>query len=232
MNLHYFQHVPFEGLGCIEEWAIAHGVRISVTRLFAGESPPSHEKIDWLVVMGGPMGTYEEDKYSWLASEKKFIRDAIKAGKVVLGICLGAQLIANTLGAEVYPSPEKEIGWLPIQKKEPVTNSEIFDWLPNDIEVFHWHGDTFDIPLGAIHGAQSKACENQCFIYQNRVVALQFHLETTRQTANLLIENCGNEIDKGPYTQTAEQMLSNEQRFTTINKIMYRLLDQLLRLTN
>ena len=104
MRLHWLQHVPFEGLGCIEPWAAAKAFDISCTRLFADEPLPAIGTFDWLVIMGGPMGIYDLDEHPWLAAEKKFIKSSIDAGKTVLGICLGAQLIADVLGAKGIPN--------------------------------------------------------------------------------------------------------------------------------
>ena len=110
MNLHYLQHVPFEGLGFIDEWAGNNGVEVGVSRLYAGEVFPAMDAFDGLVIMGGPMGIHDHEEHPWLVHEKAFIRKAIDAGKPVLGICLGAQLVADVLGAKVYPGPQKEIG--------------------------------------------------------------------------------------------------------------------------
>lgn len=227
MNIHWFQHVPFEGLASIETWAVARGHRIAATRLHAGDPLPNLDRLDWLVVMGGPMNIYEEDKFSWLAAEKRFIKAAIEAGRVVFGVCLGAQLIADVLGGPVTKNTHKEIGWFPVRKTDAAARSRVFETLPTELEVFHWHGDTFALPPGAIHVARSAACENQAFIFDERVVGLQFHLETTPESASLLAQHCTDELVVGPFIQTAEAMLSNEQRFERINETMWKLLDRL-----
>ncbi|MEJ2657989.1 MAG: type 1 glutamine amidotransferase [Desulfobacterales bacterium] len=227
MRLHYFQHVPFEGLGSIEPWANNMTYEITSTRFFTKDPFPNLDDIDWLVIMGGPMGIYEEEKYPWLLSEKKYIEQAIVNGKIVLGICLGAQLIADVLGAKVYPNIYKEIGWFPIQKTHDTFETRIADFLPEQIDAFHWHGDTFDIPLGAVHIAKSTACENQGFIYDNQVVALQFHLETIEQSAKELVANCEDDLKKGPFIQPPEAILTNTSRFKKINALMGELLNHL-----
>ena len=227
MQLHYFQHVPFEGLGSIEPWAIDMAHEITSTRLFAGDPFPNLDDIDMLIVMGGPMGIYDEDKYPWLFKEKKYIDEAIVNGKIVLGICLGAQLVADVLGAKVYPNTHKEIGWFPIQKTLDTAETRIADFLPEQIEAFHWHGDTFDIPLGAVHIAKSAACENQGFIYDDQVIALQFHLETLEQSAKDLIAHCGDDLTEGPFIQSPEAMLTEPSRFRKINALMVELLNHL-----
>ncbi|MFA6564437.1 MAG: type 1 glutamine amidotransferase [Verrucomicrobiia bacterium] len=225
MNLHYLQHVPFEGLASIETWAAARGHQVAVTRLYAGDPLPRLDQFDWLVVMGGPMNIYEEDKFPWLVAEKRFIKTAIEGGKVTLGVCLGAQLIADVLGGPVHKNAHKEIGWFPVRKTKTAARSRVFEALPAELEVFHWHGDTFVLPSGAIHVARSAACENQAFIFDERVVGLQFHLETTPDSARLLAQHCADELVVGPFIQTAEAMLSDKRRFDRINKTMWKLLD-------
>jgi len=234
MKLHWLQHVPFEGLGIIQEWTDANGFEISCTRLFAGEQLPEIETFDWLVVMGGPMGIYDHEDHPWLAAEKQFIKTAVDAGKTILGICLGAQLIADVLGAKVYPGPEKEIGWFPIQRTEGAPKI-----IPDELTAFHWHGDTFEVPDGAVRLASSEICKNQGFVYNDRVVALQFHLETTPESMEALIKNCADELpcSDAPlqrnaarsriYIQTAEQMRSAVSNIENINTSMKGLLDQL-----
>lgn len=227
MRLHYFQHVSFEALGSIEPWAKEMTYEITSTRLFAKEPFPDLDDIDWLIVMGGPMGIYEEDKYPWLSAEKNYIEQAVAQGKIVLAICLGAQLIADVLGAKIYPNKYKEIGWFPIQKTHETSETRLADFLPGEIDVFHWHGDTFDIPTGAIHIAKSAACENQGFIYDEHVVALQFHLETMEQGAKDLIDNCQDDIQESPFIQSSAEIFADKKRFETINFLMSDLLNHL-----
>jgi len=111
LRIHYLQHVSFEGLGSIAEWVTSNGHELTSTQFFINSYLPEPADIDWLIIMGGPMGVYDEDKYEWLTAEKQFIKKAIDAGKTVIGICLGAQLIAKVLGAKVYPNQKRAIGW-------------------------------------------------------------------------------------------------------------------------
>ena len=219
--------MPFEGLASIETWAVARGHRVAATRLHAGDSLPRLGQFDWLVVMGGPMNIYEEEKFPWLAAEKRFIQSAIAGGRVVLGVCLGAQLIADVLGGPVGRNAHKEIGWFPIRKTDVAARSRVCDALPAELEAFHWHGDTFALPPWAVHVARSAACENQAFIYDERVIGLQFHLETTPESARLLAQHCADELVTGPFIQTAGAMLADPRRFTRINEAMWKLLDRL-----
>lgn len=229
-SIHYLQHVPFERLGSIADWANERGHTVSVTRLYADEPLPAHDAFDWLIVMGGPMGVHDDDTVPWLVREKRFIEQAIGQGKTVLGICLGAQIIAHVLGAKVYKNQHKEIGWFPIRRLPQAGRTAIGQILPEQVEVFHWHGDTFDLPPGAVHLARSEACENQAFVYQDRVLSLQFHLETTLAGARDLVTHCRQELLAGPYIQQPEVMLGNNSRFATINTLMHQVLDTLARL--
>jgi GMP synthase (glutamine-hydrolysing) len=223
MKLHYLQHVPFEGLGHIETWAKTHDFTLSCTRLFDGETLPALSDIDWLIVMGGPMGIYDHEEHPWLIAEKAFIKAAIDSGKTVLGICLGAQLMANVLGARVYPGPQKEIGWYPIRRSAGAP-----DLIPEELTVFHWHGDTFEIPAGAIPLATSEPGINQGFVYNGNTVALQFHMETTQASMEALIENCSHELTDAPSIQSAEQMRAAGSNIRNINDHMTALLNRLL----
>jgi GMP synthase (glutamine-hydrolysing) len=224
MNIHYFQHVLFEGLASIETWAAARGHSLSSTRFFANEPLPQMQDFDWLIILGGPMNIYETEKYFWLTEEKRFIEQAIKNGKTVIGICLGAQLIADVLGAKVTRNAFQEIGWYPV---ELTTDSAIFHSLPQRFNALHWHGDTFDLPRGAVHLAKSNACENQAFVYGEKVLSLQFHLEATPASTQQLIDNCSGEMVQEKYIQTRELIVANPEYFTQANQQMSRILDNL-----
>lgn len=227
LKIHSFQHVPFEGLGSIAAWAQAAGHKVSTTKLYAGEQPPPADLIDWLVIMGGPMGTTDEESYPWLVREKNYIRRAIDQGKKVLGICLGAQLIAEVLGAAIYPNSQQEIGWFPVHSTPAAEYSPLINYLPDGLEVFHWHGDTFDIPAGAIHLMSSQACKNQAFIAKGRVLGFQFHLETTPESAAALVKNCADELKSGPFVQDVKAILREKIYFEHINQSMKAILEYL-----
>jgi GMP synthase-like glutamine amidotransferase len=227
MNIHYLQHVPFEGLGSIESQLKAGHHQLSSTHLYKNPLLPAIEEIDWLIVMGGPMGVHDETEYPWLKPEKNFIRQAIDANKKILGICLGAQLIADVLGTKVYQNRYREIGWFNIDRSAEGNSTILSTALPEQTEVFHWHGDTFDIPAGAKLLASSEACKNQGFILDNRVVGLQFHLETTSASARALIKNAADELDDSRYVQTEKEILTSPGRFLRINQIMSAVLNAL-----
>ena len=227
MRIHHLQHVPFEGLGSIEPVLTEKGHQLSSTHLYNNQVLPSVNDIDWLIVMGGPMNIYEEKRYPWLSAEKRLINEAINSGKIVLGICLGAQLIADVLGAKVYKNKHREIGWFNINRHSEAEKTVLSTTIPEQIEVFHWHGDTFDIPQGAKILAESEACKNQGFIMNDRIVAFQFHLETTLQSATTLIEQGRDELDGSQYVQSENDMLSNLRGFSNINQVMFSVLEVL-----
>lgn len=228
MKIHYLQHVPFENSGNIENWAIKNGFILSCTKLYEENSFPETEDFDFLIILGGPMNIYEEDKYLWLKKEKEFIKKAIESNKKVLGICLGAQLIADVLGAKVYKNPHKEIGWYPVKFSKDAQNIYLFNNLPEELSVIHWHGDTFNIPKESISIGSSEACKNQGFIYKNKVIGLQFHLETSVESLNNLIENCKDEIIKDKFIQTPEKMLLQKENFVELERNLYNFLDNLI----
>jgi GMP synthase-like glutamine amidotransferase len=227
MKIHYFQHESFESLGCIKDWIKKREYPVSATRFYENPALPELSDFDFLIVMGGPMGIYDEDKYPWMKSEKLFIRKAIENNKVVLGICLGSQLIANAMGAKVYRNKYKEIGWFPIQ----INNEHnIFSILPNEIMSAHWHGDTFDLPDGTIHVAESSACKNQAFVYNDKVIGLQFHLEFTGDSLKELIEHGRDELVKDQYVQTENEILDNPELFNITNNYLFQILDNIVKL--
>lgn len=220
MRVHSLQHVPFEGIGSMADDFAARQFPVTTTHWYRGDKAPALHSFDALIVMGGPMGIYDEAIYPWLADEKKLIKEAIDSGKIVLGICLGAQLVADVLGGPVTRNLHKEIGWLPLQIPANTASHPVAKILARYPDVFHWHGDTFAIPPTALHLARSEACANQAYVVNDRVYGFQFHLETTPESAAALIEHCADDIDGSPYTQTAQTMLGNAERFTAINRAM------------
>ena len=208
MHIHFIQHVAFEYPGSIVDWAAQKNYTTSFTKVFEQAKFPSPEQFDMLVIMGGPMGVYEEDKYEWIKDEKNCIKAAIDTKKKVLGVCLGSQFIANVLGEEVYPHTLKEIGWWPVQKvsEHPLSNA-----LPPEFITFHWHGDTFALPKGAVQLFKTKGCAQQGFVYNNHVAALQFHMEIKEDLLDGMTEHERSELTGGGYVQSEETIKQSIQ---------------------
>lgn len=228
MRIHYLQHVPFEGPGSLERWAHSNGHTLTATRLYDGELPARLEDVDALVILGGPMNVYEEEIHPWLVQEKIFIKQAIESDIPVLGICLGAQLIADVLGARVYRNQHNEIGWFPLELTNQARESRLFGDLPAEFTALHWHGDTFDLPPAATHIAKSEGCTNQAFTFDSeRVVGLQFHLEWTKAILSETLRNCADDLTEGKYVQSPNDMLGRQEAFERNNEIMNQIADKL-----
>lgn len=219
MRVHYLQHAHFEGLGAITQWLRGKGARVGGSRLFAGERLPDPGEADWVIAMGGPMSVNDEAAHPWLAEEKRYLRGAMEAGKVVLGVCLGAQLMAAALGARVFPAEHREVGWFPVEGDGRL--------LPARFTPLHWHGETFDLPPSAVRLARSEGCGNQAFRVGGRAVGIQFHLEVTREGAAGLCAACPRDLEPGRYVQTEDEMLGAAGRFREAGGVLARLLDSL-----
>jgi GMP synthase-like glutamine amidotransferase len=227
LKIHTLQHVSFEGLGCINQWITTKGHTVNYTKLYDNPQFPVLDEFDWLIVMGGPMGVYDEAMYPWLKEEKEFIRRAIEGGKTIVGICLGSQLIAEVLGAKVYPNKRKEIGWFDIQKTEFAKSQPLLEQIEEQFTVFHWHGDTFDLPAGSERLFSSAVCLNQAFLYKKKVLGLQFHFEVTSHTLKEMIENGMSELVEDKTIQSATKILEQTNYIDSNNQKMFQILDYL-----
>jgi GMP synthase (glutamine-hydrolysing) len=183
--------------------------------------------MDMVIIMGGPMSVFDFHMHPWMEEEIEWVKNFIKQEKPVLGICLGAQIIATALGGEVYPGPYKEIGWHNLQFLPSLGAFRICKELPATRKVFHWHGDTFSIPEGAIRIASSQAFPNQGFIFGNHVVALQFHLELTPESVRTLLENCRDELVEGPHIEPEAEILAEKVNFEINQQVLFQFLDYL-----
>lgn len=229
MRIHILQHVPFEGPAAIADWAGTKGHQMSITRLDRQESLPDLDAFDALVVMGGPMSVLEAERYAWMAPEMALIRKAVYADKPVLGICLGAQLLAQALGGRVCPAQEKEIGWFKVAGVDPQGQDPIV-YLPRRFIPLHWHGDTFELPPGAVQLARSPACEQQAFQFAERALGLQFHLEATPQTVAQLMEHCRQEIGQGRWQMAPGEILDCDWRCAALRPLLDQVLERLMHL--
>lgn len=219
-------HAAFEGPGSIAHWASRRNVSFAELALYKNTPFPALEEFSALIVMGGPMSVHDESDYPWLVAEKQFIAQAIAAGKKVLGICLGAQLIAHVMGAEVSKNTYPEIGWFPIRFTEQALARQEF---PAELTVIHWHGDTFAIPQGYTLLASSEACQNQGFLSPNgQVLGLQFHMELDRAAMQIFIEQSGDELIQQRYVNTPAQLLRPDAAFLELNNRLDRVLDRFL----
>ena len=218
------QHVEFEGPAAVADWAAGRDVPLRIFPLYRDATLPALTDFDMLAVMGGPMSANDEARLEWLGPETALVREAIAAGKMVLGICLGAQIIAKALGARVYPGRIKEIGWFPVQRT--VGSPPVFD-TPETFTPFHWHGETFDLPPGATLLASSKVTEAQAFAVGHQVLGLQFHMEATEESVRALVNAAGHEIGYGPFEQQPGTILANLNRCAKLRPLLGTVLDRL-----
>lgn len=226
MRIQYIQHVPFEGPENIDVWAKKQGHGLTGTFMFEKEPRfPQLSEFDMLIVLGGPMSTYDEAAYPWLVQEKQWIREALRQKKLVLGICLGAQLLAEAIGGRVSRNEFKEIGWFPVKLSDGARASKFFRDFPDVFVPFHWHGDTFRLPSAARTIGFSRACLNQAFEYEGHAVGLQFHLETKQTGIKKLLDHCAGELEEGAYIQKPEQMLNQNEYMAHAKLILFALLD-------
>lgn len=225
MKIHFFQHVPYEDLGNIATWAYKPANFVSATRFYENDRLPFIDAFDMLIVLGGPMSVGDEAQYPWLKQEKELIAKAIAKNKMVLGICLGSQLIAEVLGSKVYANTEKEIGWFPIQIPQQINSP--FSFLPPEYTVFHWHGDTFSLPEGATLLASTATTPNQAFWVNPNILGLQFHIESNPRTIAQFIENGKAELAQATtFIQSESEIMAGANEYSSANEqALFTLLD-------
>lgn len=224
MRIHYLKHVPFEGLGSMEDIFVARGCRLSRTCMYEDQSLPSIHDIDALVVMGGPMGAGDDHEYPWLTLEKEFIESVIKREVPVLGVCLGAQLIANVLGAKVSKNVNEEIGWFKVKRTRGLMDERVEN-LPISFDALHWHRDTFDIPDGASNFMTSEGTANQGFAYGDSTLALQFHLEMLPSHVQTIYQECGKPEKVGKFIHSLEEMLAPADKYQQARKTLEKFIE-------
>ncbi len=228
MRVHVIRHVPFEGPGLIASWAEARGHELTSSFALTEEFPPPRE-VDLLVVMGGPMDADDEVASPWLTAEKRWIVEVISEGRLVIGVCLGAQILAELVGGAIRRNEHREIGWFPVTLTSAGASDPVFSAFPDQAVVGLWHGDTFSLPADIEPALSTPACRNQAFSAEGgRVVALQFHLEWAPNDVELLLEHCAGEIASGPYMQSAHELMQGARSYSgAAGEALYALLDRM-----
>lgn len=222
------QHVSYEGPGAIADWARERGLHLRVWRMDEhGRAPEVSENYPLIVVLGGPMNVNDDGLYPWLREEKRFLFRQLNRRARILGICLGAQIMAQLLGAEVGRMKEKEIGWFPVRWTPEAQAHPFLEGVGAETTVLHWHEQGFGLPPLAQRLARSEACPEQGFIWKNRVVGLQFHLEMGQEDVHNLAEFSGNDlITPSRFVQSKGNLLAATIPSSS-KELLYRLLDQL-----
>ncbi len=230
MHIHYFQHASFEHVGSIRSWCNENGHTISGTKTFETQEFPNLEDIDLLVVMGGPQCAADYKNTPYLKAEIDYIKKAIQAEKIILGVCLGAQLLSIAMGGKSIPSPNKEIGLFPIKLNEDGISDPVFSQFNRiEIETLHWHNDMAIPPKGFKILASSEGCPNQIFSNGKNIYGLQCHFELTKLGIADLIKNCRSDFDmSSPYIIDPDDMLKIDT--VPINVYMHRILEALIHL--
>jgi len=219
MKLFCLQHADFDGPAFLPQWAARTDHTLSPVLVHTGQRLPLISNFDGLIVMGGPMSLRDEKTYPWIAAERRLIEQALLADKPVLGICLGAQLLAEVLGAPVAAGAYPEIGWFQVQTTTAARDSWMGECLPPQFETFFWHQDTFGIPRGATHIARTAAYENQGFLW-GRHLALQFHLEVTPEWAAMLVARDAEQLTDHRFICSAERILDQARHLCRQNNMM------------
>jgi GMP synthase-like glutamine amidotransferase len=210
MRFHCLQHLPDEGPGHAAAWLATHGHALTYTRLFEPNPVfPTLAEFDGLLILGGAMSVYDEVEFPWLASEKEFLQAALRAGKITLAICLGAQLVAQALGGEVHRNPEPEIGFWTVRFSAKALAHPLLRGWPDKATVLHWHVDTFTVPPGAVRVGMSAGCAAQGYVWGDGIIGLQFHPEMTEEMVEKLINFENHEMaEEQEFVQTAGQIRS------------------------
>jgi len=229
MKLHMLEHDPYEGPTNIDHWAENRGHLVERTYLYEGQTPPSPDRFDWLIVAGGSPHVWEEDLHPWLAPEKKYIRQALDQDKLILGLCFGAQLLAEALGGRVFSNQHQEIGWYEVALTPTGRNSFLFKKSPDTFITFHWHSDHFTLPPGCPSLAASRPTPNHAFVCPGRpVVGLQFHPEYTRDLVRNYARARGREWMVGPYVAGREAVLERTEEIPDTYWLMEAILDNMV----
>lgn len=227
MRIISLMHVPFEDAANLGVWAAERGHTVDPVHLYAGQQPPAVEDVEAVFVMGGPMNIYEEAEHPWLKKEKEFLKKCVERDKILVGVCLGGQLLADVLGGKVTQNPHKEIGWYEVISTADAQDTFLSTVLSKQFWAFHWHGDTFAIPPGAVHLAQSQACRNQAFLYGRHTLGLQFHLEYTTESIASMLDCCSDELSESRYIQTVSEIQKGMRHLHQAKAMLWKILDSI-----
>jgi GMP synthase-like glutamine amidotransferase len=232
MRWHCLQHLPDEGPGHAAAWLAAQGHALTYTELFEPNPVfPALAEFDGLLVLGGAMSVHEEADFPWLAPEKTFLREALRAGKITLAICLGAQLVAQALGGEVRRNPEPEIGFWTVRFSAKALAHPLLRGWPDKATVLHWHADTFTVPPGAVRVGMSAGCAAQGFVWGDGIIGLQFHPEMTEEMVEKLIDFENHEMaGEAEFVQTASQIRSKLKSVWKGRRLLEQLLENMVAL--
>jgi GMP synthase-like glutamine amidotransferase len=232
MRWHCLQHLPDEGPGYAANWLAANGHTLTFTRLFEPyPSFPSLTEFDGLLILGGAMSVHDEASFPWLREEKAFLQQVLRAGKVTLAICLGAQLVAQALGGEVRRNPEPEIGYWTVRFSAKALLHPLLRGWPDKATVLHWHMDTFTVPPGAVRVGMSAGCAAQGFVWGDGIIGLQFHPEMTEEMVDNLIQFEDHEAaEEQEFVQTAAQIRAKLKSGWKGRKLLEQLLENLVEL--
>jgi GMP synthase (glutamine-hydrolysing) len=224
MRFHVLQHAAYEGPGEIATWAEKRGHTLSTSHLYRGDALPAPADFDALIIMGGEMNIYQYRDWPWLQAESEMIRATLHAGRPAIGICLGAQFLADALGSRVVQNSVHEIGWFPVDWT--AESREFFPQLPSAGPVLHWHGDRFGLPEHATRLAASRGCPEQGFVLPGQVLALQFHLEVDPGLVKLYVESQG-KWPSGKYVQDPAEILAQAGKYCDANRhLLHGMLDR------
>ena len=231
MRLHLLEHEPFDiRRNNISIWAEKKGYSVDSTDVYKGAKLPAKRDFDWLIVLGGFQHAWEEQKHPWLKAEKTFISEALSANKTILGICFGAQLLAEALGGRVFSNEKEEIGWYEVTVSEAGIDSFLLKNVPAKFMTFHWHSDHFTLPPGCTRLAFSDPTANQAFIANNRRAAgLQFHPEFTIEMVQDFAVEYGHQWRKDQYVAGKDAVLSQSRQIPHTYWLMELLLDNMER---
>jgi GMP synthase-like glutamine amidotransferase len=219
MRLHFFQHVEYHDRAFLPEWAARHGHELVRVMVPQATELPDADEIDALIIAGGPMSIWDVKRHPWLSGEKNLLSKLLEQDTPVLGICLGAQLMAERLGATVKPSNNLNIGWYPIVLNETIDTTWLSGTLPGQFESFFWHGDVFGLPTDAISVGSTPRNASQGFVWK-RSIALQFHLEVTPEWARHLVTRDSDQLVPAPNVQSAQTILAKPAELYRRNNVL------------